>query len=327
MGAVSEVIDPEALGQLHALLLDRYPDWSGLSRLLLFDLGKHLAHITSQSNGMETVVQDVIVRAYQEDWCHRLIIAVIKRNPRDEEIREWMARNLPAARNPVARPETVPGNVAALDTAFFDLDELRKAIELTLATVEGGVTGFGIQYPDLKFVNKVCEWLPYVIGETQRKDPLSLRPEFAPVTQNIKQILRYRRDLDDSNVACPVLAEGVPLEIVETLWSSVHGNLTGLKNSLVLIMTTYPGNALPDGVVMLPAPKFTEPDIAIWTRQIARSRNWPPATAKRWTSYIVSEAEDGTGLDVRAVYEAMDRTITELRTDPAGFRARLEQGR
>jgi hypothetical protein len=319
-------LTPEGREELHKLLLGLYTDWDRLEIMLSFKLDKSLGEIASQSQGMHIVVFRVIQQACRENWCHGLVSAVIKDRPEATSIRQWADTYLPADSNSSPRAKTPPDSLMALDTSFFDLTELRNAVEEALAAGERGLFGFGIPYPDLAFVSKVCEWLPYCIGDVQRKEPLNLKPEFAPVARHIKQVVRYQRDLMTSSVVCPVLAEGVPPEIVETFWRGVSSELTNLQNSLILVITTYPGAVLPVGVISLPAPKFTASDITVWAREIVRQRHWPPFVAKLWSSHIVAEAQDGTGLDVRAVYEAMDRSIREIRSDPNGFRARLEQG-
>lgn len=316
----------EGLEELHESLLGLYTDWYRLDMLFTYKLGKRLEQIAGQSQGMDIVVFRVIRQACQENWCHDLISAVMKDRPESSSIRQWADTYLPTDSKASSRPETPPDSLMALDTSFFDLTELRNAVEEALAAGERGLLGFGIPYPDLAFVSKVCEWLPYCIGDVQRKEPLNLKPEFAPVARHIKQVVRYRRDLITSSVICPVLAEGVPPGIIETFWKGVSSELTNLENSLILVITTYPGGVLPADVIPLPAPKFTAYDITVWAREIVHRRNWPPIIAKLWSSHIVAEAQDGTGLDVRAVYEAMDRSIIEIRTNPNGFRARLEQG-
>jgi hypothetical protein len=51
---------------------------------------------------------------------------------------------------------------------------------------------------------------------------------------------------------------------------------------------------------------------------------WPVALAPAWTDLLCAGASDGPDLDIGMIYEAMDKSIKEIRYDAEGFRRKLE---
>jgi hypothetical protein len=287
--------------------------------MLDYKLGRDLAGIAGEDAGMDHVVFALLQASCGGGWVEDLVRAAARHRPDHVALHRWARSNLHAA------ADAPPAAQQTLDTAFFDLSDLRRVMEETLDAVEAGPLAFGVTYPELAFVTKVCDWLPYCLGQLQRKEPLNLRPEFVPVARQVQQVARYRRDLESTSVVCPVLAEGVPAETVDAFWAGVRNEFAELKHRLVLIFTGYPETVFPDGVTVLPPPRFDRYLVRLWAREVVAHRGWPPVVAEQWTRHIIDEADDGGGLDVRAVYEAMDRSINEVRFDPEGFRLRLEQ--
>jgi hypothetical protein len=311
---------------LHGALIEVFPTRSELEMFLAYKLNWKLNTLVSPSADLEEVVYAVVEKAYQRGWLNQLVAAAVAHRPEAPSLQPWLRYwrvTMPDRAFEEMRP---PAGIRVQDSAFFDLIDLRRIVEATLTAVEPGPIAFGVNYPDLAFVAKLAEWLPYCMGPLQRKEPLNLKPEFNPIARQIQQVSRYRRDLETTGVLCPAQAEGVPVDIVEAFLNGVRAEFGDAKNWLALIITANVGAPFPEGVITLPLPQFDRIDIQLWCREVVGRRGWPHSLVPSLANGIVEEASDGSGLDVRAVYEAIDRLTNELQFDPDGLRLRLEQG-
>jgi hypothetical protein len=218
-----------------------------------------------------------------------------------------------------------PTEQQLLDSVYFDLTDMRKAIRRAKAAAPSRVLGFGVTYSEFVFVNKLCDWLAnYLLGETQRKDPLNLKPELAPVSRRLRQVARYREDLESANVLCLVLVDAVPRECIAEFWDGICHDFAGIGRYLALVFTGDGSTAFPPEVAVLPPPRFDLEDVALWAEEMISRRGWPPDMADAWTDLLRDEALDNGELDVPALYEAMDRSIQAIRFEPDEFRVKLE---
>ena len=69
---------------------------------------------------------------------------------------------------------------------------------------------------------------------------------------------------------------------------------------------------------------FDKDDLAVWAANTIMQIKWPVTLVAAWTELLCADADTGAGLDIGMVYEAMDRSIKEIRFDAEGFRRKLE---
>src|SRR5262249_27767553 len=133
-------------------------------------------------------------------------------------------------------------------------------------------------------------------------------------------------DLDDVNVLCEIAVRGVTADVIEEFWNGVRAEFHGIARNLVLVFTGDPRSDFPDGVTALPQPRFSRPDVADWAEHLILQRGWPGSVAHGWTEWLCAAASiRGGHLDVRLLYEAMDRSVTVFRREPEKFRAMHEK--
>jgi hypothetical protein len=188
------------------------------------------------------------------------------------------------------------------------------------------VIAFGIPNGETVFIQKFTGWLSSFLGDTQVKEPLTLRPDYTSVTSRLRHVSRYRQDLETANVLCVVYVDGIKSAIITEFWDSVRTELAATSCSLVLVFAGEPDGVFPSGVTELPPPRFQIGEVDVWAHQVADMQGWPPKLARAWTARLHRESWTGETLDVRLLYEAMDQTIQDARFDEAGFLRQLEEG-
>ena len=295
--------------------------------------GKRLDLIAAASVNFEVTVFKVVRKARAEGWLHVFVGAAVTRRPGNEELRAWHMRYAGSV-SAQPRPEPVAAGqslraVQLMDSAHFDLTEIRDVIRKATSMSADQVIGFGVTYPEAVFVQKLLDWLRfYLHGETQPKATLSLMPEIAPLDYWLSQLRSYRDDLAMVNVLCEVAVRGVAADVIEEFWTRIREEFGGLGKSLVLVFTGDPRSSFPGGMTVLPQPRFSRPDVAQWAENLIWERGWPPSIAHGWTERLCTAAAiQDEHLDVRLLYEAMDRSVTVFRRDPEQFRALHEKGR
>ncbi|MCW3842881.1 effector-associated domain EAD1-containing protein [Micromonospora yasonensis] len=313
----------EQLRELEAALLDAYPYRNDLERMLLYGLQRRLSTYVGGDLGMREVIFKLIEAAFAENWLEQLIEAALTDRAGNAGLRAW-ERTHRWRPVPVAQPPP-PQDLQLLDSAFFDLQQLKRAVQEAKFEASSRLLAFGVTYSEMLFVNKLCSWLPYCLGEVERKEWLSLRPELAPVDVRVKHVLRYLPDLEWANVVCPVLTDGVPSAVVAQFWDGVREHCGHHERWFVMVFAGSLPGGYPSGITTLPAPQVDRFDLALWAQEVVSRRGWPATLADAWSGLIEEEAWDGSRLDIRLVYESMDRSIRDARQDSARFRRQLEE--
>ena len=300
-------------------LLNAYPRRAEFEMMLTYQLERPDA--LPDDGSLKQCAYELIRNAKGEGWLQDIINAALEDRPRNPQLKKWA---IDIDQIAAARPGTSPQE-QLLDTAYFDLDEVRRAVARAKNAAQDRVLGFGITNSEIIFIRKFSDWLGSYLGETQVKEPLNLRPEYAPVSRRLRHIARYRYELDSANVLCIVYTDGTPAETVEEFWRGVCREFAGIAYYLVLVFAGDAGALFPQGINVLPSPQFEVSDVDLWTHEMIRRRGWPTELADAWTDRLRHESMDGDGLDVRLLYEAMDASIEDARFRPEIFRRQLEE--
>jgi Effector-associated domain 1 len=313
------------LGNLSEALLDAYIGRDDFEMLLKYKLDRDFSALVGDGN-LKVCVFRLLRVAQGQGWLDELIREALKERPGNVKLVAWVQAASQKVNVPVSPPEPVPPSVyQLLNSVYFDLNDLRRAVARAKRSAGGKVIGFGVTYPEGIFVSKLCDWLAYYIGETQHKDPLNLMPEIAPVSQRLRTVARYKRDLDSTNVLCVVYVQGVPVESIVEFWDGVRRTFEDCAHYLLLVFTGYSDTVFPEGISALPPPQFDLFDVDVWTHEMVRLRGWPPELASAWTDLLRDESMQNDVLIVRDLYEAMDRSIKEVLFRPDTFRRELEE--
>ncbi|MBM2614236.1 hypothetical protein JIG36_01530 [Actinoplanes sp. LDG1-06] len=314
-----ELTGPQ-LQSLEAAILDAYRTLDALERLLVYSLDRQLSHHADLHSPLPMVVFRLLGAARGEGWLAALIEAALVDRAGNVALSRWAAECWSG--DPAVPQPAPPADQQVLDSAFFDLEPLKRQVIKAKSRATIPVLGFGLHDVDQLVVNKLCAWLPHCLGETERKDWLHLRPDRGAVDLRLKQVLRYLPDLELVNVVCPILTEGATGAAVAAFWDGIGEHFGAHEYRFVAL---FVGPVHPDGVEVLPQAAADETDLTLWAQQIVSHRGWPPMLAESWTSLIVEQCSTGTGLDMRMLFEAMDSSIRDVRQSPAQFRRQLEE--
>jgi hypothetical protein len=208
---------------------------------------------------------------------------------------------------------------------YFDLKPIRAALLQAITMPSGPVLGFGVTYGDFAYIDKLQDIvIGHLAGETQSQQPLSLKPEHGRVSSKVERVRRHIDDLASANVLRVVYVDAAPAADFAEFWQQVCQMLRGSSRHLVLLFVGDAGMTFPLGVTVLPPPRFDRDDLTLWAADTVMQIKWPVALAPAWTDLLCAGASDGPDLDIGMIYEAMDKSIKEIRYDAEGFRRKLE---
>jgi hypothetical protein len=303
-------------------MLQAYVDRADLTRLLDHRLSRRLNDYVGDI-GMRDAVAKLLRVATAEGWCATLVDAVLLDKSGNHELRAWAANELWVSAEAAALAPTPELQLA--NTAFFDLHQMRRQITQAKYAADSKLLAFGVEYPEDIFITKLCDWLPSCLGNLQLKGWLSLRPERSSVDERIKHATRYLEEVTSGSVLCRVFVDRVPTDSVEAFWSGVRAYCGEPDYWFVFIFAGELTEGYPPGITVLDRPRFDRVDLILWAQEVATHLKWPAVLAEAWCQLIVERAGDEHHLDVRVVYEEMDRSIRAARHDPVGFRRTLER--
>ncbi|WP_327001550.1 serine protease [Dactylosporangium sp. NBC_01737] len=209
-----------------------------------------------------------------------------------------------------------------LDTAYFDLDRLKTAILDAMAGDGQRVLVFGVDAGEQAVVENLCAWLRLYVGDIDRKHWLDLSAELHSVDTAARAVSRYAAVLGARNVICPVSVRGAPAGDVAELVRRVREAYGRPKRWYMLFLLGVPDGGFPDGVTLLPPPRFAHRDVEQWAKHVIAYKRWPRPLAAAWTSGIV--ARIGEELDVRYTYEELTDCIDRVRHEPDKLLGELE---
>lgn len=304
-------------------------DRGALEMVLYLKLGKSIDDISREAN-FEVTVFHVVMAAKRGGWLEAFVAAVLEGQPRNPKIQQWVARHAPAmGRQSLVQPsEASPPAWQLMDSAYFDLTEIRYLIREAMKRAAGQVVGFAATDPESMFIKKLSDWVRgHLGGDTESKDRLYLSPMVSNPGYWVRQVRDYRSDLDAVNVLFEVMVDSaLPEAAIGEFWTRVCDDFAGVRRRLIL-MFTGSRDHYPDGVTVLPPPQFKRYDVALWAENVVRQRGWPLDLADAWTTWLCDRAvEEGKGdvLNVRRLYKAMDDSIIDFGVASSEeFRARL----
>jgi hypothetical protein len=216
-----------------------------------------------------------------------------------------------------------------LDTAYFDLSDIRDAIEEVLEG-EPGPAAFVVTRPEEMYVGKLCEWLEQRVDNIRQRPAVSLNPLQGGVDRALRHIDALRPLLGVSSVLCRVNIHSpqVGPDDLARFWAEVRLRFAGIERWLLLLVEVHAADLAVEGMVPLPAPCFRRDHIRDWGRtlQVQLQLPWPPGFVRRLTDAVVDYADSAGELDIRLVYDALGGIVHDVRHQPEWIRGELEQG-
>lgn len=312
--------------QLCRALLDAYPTRDEFAEVL-FDIEKNLDAIVASQLNLELTVKRVVRTARRQGWLADFERAAIEGNPGNPALLAWYDVYCvrPVAPPQVAARVSAPPEWQQFEPVYFDLKPIRSALLQAITMPSGAVLGFGVTYGDFAYIDKLQDIvIGHLAGETQRQQPLSLKPEHGRVSSKVERVRRHIDDLVSANVLRVVYVDAAPTADFTEFWQQVCQMLCGSSRHLVLLFVGDAGTTFPLDVTLLPPPRFDRDDLTLWAADTVMQIKWPVTLARAWTDLLCAGASDGPDLDIGMIYEAMDKSIKEIRYDAEGFRRKLE---
>ena len=291
---------------------------------LLADIDKNLNTLVESSVNVRITVRRVVRTAEAEGWLDAVEAAALADKPDSPALRRWHHKYRAERLRPVSI-DSVPV-WELMDSAYFDLAEIRYLIGEAMNASASQVIGFGVTDPEETFVKKLRHWLQgLAIGETELKDRLYLSPLVRSPGKWLEQVRAYQKDLDEVNVLLEVMVDSALSEdVITTFWTGISQDFANASRRLILVFVGT-RDGYPDAVTVLPPPQFKRLDVVLWAQNVVLQRGWSLDLATIWTKWLCERAALDGQLDVRMLYSAMDKSITHFRAlSHDDFRAALE---
>jgi hypothetical protein len=306
-------------------LLEAYPSRDELEELLdIIDLS--LNQLVSDSVDLKITVKRVVRKGRRVGWLADLEDAALEDKPRSPPLITWHQKfGKPVPDKPIGG--TAPA-WQLMDSAYFDLREIKRLIRNAMSQPAGQVVGIGVTDPEVMFVDKLMNWLRDWAKDAELKDRLNLNPLVHDRADWLEYVREYRLALRERTVLLEVIVDGtLPDDAIAEFWAGVCRDFRDTSKRLILVFVGI-RDSYPDGVTVLPAPQFKREDIEEWAELVLKQRGWPLDLAPLWaTSLCLRASRDSqiAVLDVRRLYRAMDDSIFRFgESSPEQFRALLE---
>jgi hypothetical protein len=221
--------------ELCRALLDAFRERAEFEELLA-DIDKNFDDFAGSSMGLTIAVRRVVRKAKSQGWLVHLETAALECNPENPALIMYHQKHC-APRHPGRSAVAV--DVPAwqqLDPVYFDLKPIRAAILQAMMAASNTVLGFGVRYWDFAFVNKLRDIvMGHLLGETQYKDVVNLKPELGDLSRKIDRVRSYGEDLDSANVLCVVLVDAASADRFARFWEQVRQESRGSGNHFILL--------------------------------------------------------------------------------------------
>jgi hypothetical protein len=234
--------------------------------------------------------------------------------------------------SPSAAPHP-PIEIDIVSTVTFDLTDIKKAIIGRLDSLIRGIVAFSVPYGDGIFLTNVCDYLASFGDQTVCKQPNPLTADISSAEEVVQILSAYRdEELQSADVIFPIHAEGVPIEIIVGFLEKLEVAMGTLRRRLILLIVVAEGTPPIVGVCALPAPRVTREDLSMWLRdrlEILRAHanhTVPAAIVHHWAEAIAKKAHTERGLNLRSVYDHLERTLLRFHDDPEAFVTHMMEG-
>jgi hypothetical protein len=238
------------------------------------------------------------------------------------------------------RVEPAPGPAGSIEVQIdvvsvvtFDLVKIKSEIRRTIKAKPSGVVAFCVPYGDGFFLRNICEYLASLDETSAVKEPYALDEVFSRPADLIPSLSR-NEELCWADVIVPIRAETADRRLIDAFLGDLTAALGHLRHRLILVISVARGTSGMDAVCELGPPAVTQTDIELWLEQMApflrAHAHHPirPATLDGWAARIAQHAVNpGGDLDLRRVYDGIERTLRHFRADPGGFLRTLPKGR
>jgi hypothetical protein len=230
-----------------------------------------------------------------------------------------LARELRAIRQELeqARGGARPAVRHPAEVAQVHLFDLRRPVLTCIGMLppRAAVSGFVLPSPTPRLMGYFCESLKHrgVDGRAWSRDQvapprptLEIDPVHTTVAGAVAGALKMGPLLSRKHVIWPAYVRA-PAD-AEALWRGVSGGYAQpVDRHLVVIFGMPAGVAAPAGMFVLPAPQFSQQDVASWLGDIARVMAWEEAVVQRWAGVIVTGFAAGQDdLPIDGVYDRLE---------------------
>ncbi len=200
-----------------------------------------------------------------------------------------------------------------LNPSNFDLSKL---ISDCLNILEGkqGLVGLSVLYNQDPFLKYFSERLKTRIGKryTNCKEPLTLDYRTSPDSA-VKIIIRSEKLLQKGDVIYPIRLAVSNRKVSEEFWQKISAKFQHtIEHRLIIIMVSSENKFFPKGVIRLDPPQFTKADAHQWILDVASTLEWEEQHRNQWKQYMIEECSESQFLNIRLVYEHLERTIRLL---------------
>ena len=221
------------------------------------------------------------------------------------------------------------------EVAQVHLFDLRRPVLTCIGMLppQAAVSGFVLPSPTPRLMGYFCEslkhrgvdqgaWSRDQVAPT--RPALEIDPRHTPVAAAVASALKMSPLLARKHVIWPayVRTQGD----ADVFWQGVSGGYARpVDRHLVVIFGMPPGVAAPRGMFALPAPQFSQRDVASWVGDIARVMAWQEAVVQRWAGVIITGfGADQNDLPIDGVYDRLEYhrgLLADIKTQEALMQA------
>jgi hypothetical protein len=209
-----------------------------------------------------------------------------------------------------------PRKVSPANTAQVHLFDLRPPVMMCVGQLpyDGGVSGFVLPGATPRLLQYFCDSLKHRGAEFQawtrdRIAPIAsllvIGPLHTTVSVATENARRVQRLLAVKHVVWPAYVE--TMADADALWQALQEAIARPSRHMVVVFGMPDGQSVPDGMRLLPPPRFTAGDVATWASDIAAAKAWRAALTERWTTTITMGYPPDTALPVEVVYDRLER--------------------
>ena len=221
----------------------------------------------------------------------------------------------------------VPVHVAEVaQVHLFDLWRPVGICILSLPLVTQ-TSGFVVTAPTKELLGYFCDSLKqrgvdesvWARHEVATRPPMEIDPKHTTVAFAANKSDQVRSLLAQKHVLWPIYVANV--DDAAALWQQLQGAFENtLEHHLVITFGMPEGTKPPDGMTLLPVPKFTSKDISNWVSPIAKRLTWHEKEIDWWVKLILVNCDGNQeNLPIKIVYEQLEhhsRLVTQHHRNP-----------